>query len=184
MKSFFPFIIIVICVGTYFGYIQPAASEVKSLSREKTGYDNILSKTRELAEKREDILTIYNSISESDVDRLNKIIPDTFSPIIFLNDLTAQVSQFGMNVRDFRTSEPKAENRDDIVSQSKGQFYKTTVVNFSVSGPYSEFLKLLSSLESSLRLVDVVGITIRANYRSTSENSLDYALELETYSLR
>ena len=184
MKSIMPFIIIVVSLGAYFTYIKPTIGEVKSLSQDRTGYVNVLSKTRELKETREGVLTVYNSIADESIDRLNKIIPETFSPILFINDLTAQVASRGMTVKDFRTSELKAENRDALISQSKKDPYKTTVVNFSVSGPYSEFLKLLNDLESSLRLMDVVGITVRSNSRSTSDNSLDYVLEVKTYSLR
>lgn len=168
----------------YFVYIKPTGDKVKALSIKKSGYDNILSKTKELKQTREDILTVYNSISIEDIDRLNKIVPETFSPVLFLNDLTAIVSQYGMKVGDFKTNEPKPENRAAIIAQSKGDSYVTTIVNFSLSGPYSEFLKLLNDLESSLRLIDVVGLTVTSNYRSTSENSLNYSLELKTYSLR
>lgn len=184
MKSLIPFIVIVICVGMYFVYIKPTGDKVKTLSREKNGYNNILSKTKELKQTREDILEVYNSISREDIDRLNKIVPETFSPVLFLNDLTGQISQYGMKVKNFRTSEPKPENRAAMLAQSKGDSYITTIVNFNVSGPYSEFLKLLNDLESSLRLIDVVGLTVTSNYRSSSINSLDYSLELKTYSLR
>ena len=185
MKSITPFIIIAICVGMYFVYISPSGAEVKSLSREKAGYDNILSKTKELKKQREDILTVYNGISAGDIDRLNKIVPENFSAVLFLNDLTAQAGQYGMVIRDFKTNEPKSENREVLINQSQGEAYKTTLVHFNVIGSYAQFVRFLNSLESSLRLIDVVGITIRASsVRVVGDTSLEYSLEVKTYSLR
>lgn len=184
MKSLAPLIIIVICAGMYFVYIQPTGSEVKSLSSEKNGYINILTKTRELTQKREDILTVYNEIPAEDIDRLRKIIPETFSPILFLNDLSEMVKRYGMTVGNFKTNEPKSETRNVII-QSQGDAYKTTVVTFNLVGTYNQFLNVLRDLESSLRLIDVVGINVRsANARSTGETPLEYLLEVKTYSLR
>ena len=180
-----PFVVIVICVGMYFAYIGPSGAEVKSLSREKAGYNNVLSKTKELRQKRESILTVYNSISAGDIDRLNKIIPETFSPVLFLNDLNTEVAKYGMTVRDFKTNEPKSENRDVLINQSQEEPYKTTVVQFNVAGSYGQFLRLLNDLEQSLRLIDVVGLSIKpSNARIVGDAFLEYSLVLNTYSLR
>jgi Tfp pilus assembly protein PilO len=185
MKSFMPFIIIAICVGMYFVYISPSGAEVKALSREKAGYDNILNKTKELKKQREDILTVYNGIAAGDIDRLNKIVPENFSAVLFLNDLTAQAGQYGMTIRDFKTSEPKSENGGVLVNPTSGEPYTTTVVHFNVIAPYSQFVKFLTDLESSLRLIDVVGLSVRASsVRIVGDSSLEYSLEVKTYSLR
>lgn len=184
MKSLTPFIVIVICIGMYFAYINPSSAEVKSLSIEKSGYENILNKTRELKTQRENILTEYNTISKSDIDRLSKIMPETFSSVLFLNDLSYLAGTYGMSVKDYGTNEPKSENRSVLLNDSDDS-YKTTIVKFNIIGSYSQFIKFLNDLESSLRLVDVVGISIRpASVRVVGESLLEYSLELKTYSLR
>lgn len=185
MKFFIPFIVIGICIGMYFVYINPTITEVQTLSTNKTEYNNILEKIKELSEKRDAILIEYNSIPESDKARLNKIIPETFNPSLFANDINSMASQNGLSIREFKVNEPKTEVREAIINQPQPTGYKTTVIAIKLNGQYSQFVKFLSNLESDLHLIDVLSLLIKpVGSGKSSDTSLEYLLEVRTYSLR
>ena len=167
----------------YFFYIDPSFSEVKQLSLKKSGYNTVLEKSKELAIKRDSVLADYNSISQTDINRLDKIIPNEFNAVLFANDVSTLASGYGITVKDFKINEPKTEVRDVIINQPKNEGFKTITVSFRLSGGYSQFVRFLSDLESSLRLVDVTSLSVKPN-SSQASGLMDYLLEVHTYSLR
>ncbi len=159
--------------------------EVKALSLKNTEYNTVINKSQELTVERNNVLEKFNNISDVNITRLGKVIPDTFDSVLFINDLNNLVAQYGMKIKDFKINEPKTEVLDTIINQPANQAYKTTVVSFKVSGTYAQFTSFLESLESSLRLMDVTNLNIQSyGGLKPGEISLDYIVEVNTYSLR
>ncbi|HEY4505360.1 MAG TPA: hypothetical protein VJG67_01595 [Candidatus Paceibacterota bacterium] len=185
MKLISQSIVIIICVVIYFFYISPTVSEVKVLSIQKSDYKNVINKAKELTTKRDVAFTSYNDIPQSDIDRLNKIIPETFDPIRFANDVSAMATGYGLTIKDFKVDEAKTDTRDVIVNQPQNQKYRTSVVAFGLTGSYPQFLKFLSTIESSLRLVDVIGLSMKSvGGNKGGDIPVQYLLKVNTYSLR
>ena len=185
MKNLTPFIIIAISLGMYFLYVSPTMADIRLLSAKKSEYTNVLLKSKELAQKRDSMLSAYNSIREEDESRLSKVIPTTFDQVRLVNDINAMANRYGMKVLDFKVEESKAEIRSDIISQSKEELYKTIAVTFTTNGQYIEFIRFLRDLESSLRLIDVGSLSIKTDGgKSSGAHSLDYSIQIYTYSLR
>jgi Tfp pilus assembly protein PilO len=184
MKLILPIIIIALCVGMYFLYISPTALEIKSLAVKKAEYDNVLEKAREIKAKRDAVLADYNSITEDEITRLNKIVPSNFDSVLFVNDLNAAAGKYGMVVQDYKTNEPEANNREGI-TEPTSEVYRTTTVTFKLVGPYSQFIKFLNDIESSLRLIDLTSLAVAPiKDKNPRVDSLEYVLEVKTYSLR
>ncbi|MCX6702235.1 MAG: hypothetical protein NTX96_03535 [Candidatus Zambryskibacteria bacterium] len=185
MKFALPLITIGICIGTYFIYISPTVSEVKGLSLKKANYDEVLLKSKELKDKRDAVLIDYNNISNADIDKLNKIIPEIFNSVLFANDVNAMASGNNLVVKDFKIDPQRTEDRDLMINQQKSNPYKTTIITFRLVGQYGQFVKFLTALESNLRLIDVVNLSIKTiGGQKSTDNSLEYLLEMNTYSLR
>ena len=173
MKFTTPFIVIAVSIGMYLVYISPTMTNVKLLNLKKSSQNNLLLKTKELAAKRDAILIDYNNISSSDISRLNKIIPDTFNPVLFINDVNGMVFRYGMVIKEFK------------VNESKTEAYRTNVVTLRLQGQYSQFMKFLNDLELGSRLVDIVNLSIKpVGGQDSISGFLDYLLEINTYSLR
>ena len=185
MKLILPLTIITICIGMYFIYISPSVSEVKALSLKKANYDEVLLKSRELKAQRDDVLIDYNNISLANINKLNKIIPEIFNSVLFANDVNALASRNNLVVKDFKVDPQRTEDRELMLSQQNKNPYKTTVVTFRLVGQYGQFVRFLVDIESNLRIADVTKLSIRTvgGQRST-DNSLEYLLEINTFSLR
>lgn len=185
MKFITPAIILALSIGMYLTYLSPSMNEVQVLNIKKSRQVNILSTAKQLANKRDAISTDYNNISGSDIDKLNKIIPESFSSVLFINDISGMAGKSALTIKEFKVDEPKTEIRDAILIKSKGETYKTTTIKLKLRGQYSQFVKFVSDLESSLRLVDIEQLSIKPiGGQGSSQNSLEYLLEMNTYSLR
>lgn len=188
MKSLISFVVIGICIGMYFLYIRPEVAEVKSLVSRKAEYDDVLVKSREIKDKRIVLDNQYNSISEADLSRLDKVIPDTFDVISFINNINSVAVRDGIIIKDF-----KATNSNSVQTAERGLpeksapsgNYVTNLVTLSLSGRYFSFQKFLLDLESNLSLVDVISLSMNPeNTGKSVDDTFSYSLSLQTYSLK
>ncbi len=189
MKAIIPFIVIGVCLGMYFIYVSPQSAEVKSLVVLKNQYVNVLAKSKEINDKRIILDNQYNSIPGADLERLGKVIPDTFDPISFINNINGVAVRDGIIIKDFRTSNgsnsTQTAERGLPVSGGQAVPYATNSVTLSFSGRYSVFQKFLLDLESDLNLVDIVGLSMTPESSGKGvEDSFSYSLNLQTYSLK
>lgn len=185
MKLIAPLVVIIVSIGMYFFYIDTALPEVQALRDKKTEYDSVMQKAVEIGKLRDDILAEYGSISESDTDRLNKLVPAEFNPVLFANDINTMIINNGLSVKDFKTNPQRTEDRSLITDNVQQIPYVTNVVTFRVIGDYDKFIKFLKEMETSLRLIDVVKLSVKSTGGTKStDNFLEFSVEVNTYSLR
>ncbi len=183
MKFFAPLIIIIVSIGMYFFYITPKAAEVKALYQQKVRYSNVLDKVRQLTSLRDQVLQEYNSVSETDIEHLNKIIPNKFDSILFANDMSALAIKNKLTFENYRAN-ASGGDRGSVLSQSSSS-HKTVQVSFKMVGQYSDFLAFLTSLESSLQLSDLTSLTINpTSVSKTGVQQMEFLLEINVYSLQ
>ena len=169
----------------YFLYISHAILDVKVLSIEKADYTNVLLKSQELKSKRDIVMNDYNNISENDIAVLNKIIPNKFDPIAVVSSINNIATKYGISLKSFKVDEPKVNGQDTMMVQTVVLPYKTSTLNITVSGGYNQFLFFLKDIESSLKLMDVNSLSIKSSgNEKLADNSLEYTLQISTYSLK
>lgn len=185
MKSILSITVIAICVGMYFMYIKPLTIEIKMKTAEKAEYTKVLGRVKEIREKREAVLSEYNSIPVEEIERLNKIVPEKIDSITMLNNLNAIGERYGVAVKDFKMIDNDASNRDVIGAGNPGSF-KTSTISMHLVGNYEQFLNFLEDVEYSLSLIDVTSLNIipQALLRTGQAGIMDFTLEANTYSLR
>ena len=181
MKLFTPFIIIAICVATYFIYIGPTYSTVQNLIAQKNSYDQVLQTAKDVASKRDQVVASYNAISPDNLSRLAKIVPINFNSVTFVNHLNTIASKHGLVVSGMQIVE-QDPNSQQVVAPSATS-YKTKSVIFSVKGPYPAFTTFLKDLESDLHLVDVNGLSIKRDSTDKTGSYFEFDVTLNTYSL-
>ncbi len=189
MKSLTPFIIIALSIAMYFFYISPAITEVQTLSDKKAQYNDVLNKVEEIKQKRDAISSDYNNISGTDLERLNKIVPEEFNSVLFVNDINSIAGRNGITLKNLTESAASASAASSVVAVSEVSPYKKNIITLQVQGQYSQFINFLTELESSLQLIDIskIDFTTGGDIGPTSgtTNSLpSYSLEINVYSLR
>jgi Tfp pilus assembly protein PilO len=155
--------------------------DIGTLNLKKAEYLNVIEKTKELKLKRDAAIATLNSIPATDLERLGKIIPSQFDGVMFLNDANALATKYSLKITAFTANKPDTASRDATISQQ----YITNTIKMTVTGSYSQFVKFLKDIETSLQLFDVVNLSIdSAVAKSPTDNNLEYKLDINTYSLK
>lgn len=185
MKLLTPLLIISVSVGMYFMYISSTIDEVRGLLAKKAEYENVLDKAQELIAKRDSILTDYNSIPSSDIQRLNKMLPEKLDDTEFLNELNTLAVTNGLSVGAFNKI---SGGNNGVVDVSEEQFslpYITNKFSISLTGGYDQFINFIKNIEENLRLIDVTSITAKSIETTTgASGGMEYLLEINVYSLK
>lgn len=180
MKSLLPVVFVLIAAAIFFGYIDPAYSRVQELQAEEEQFEQALTRSRELQQVRDQLLSRYNVIPQADIERLEKLLPDNVDNVRLVLDMDSIAARYGM-----RTRNVQLEIADD--RPARGQIgeddreYQSVIVSFSVAGSYDSFRSFIEDLERSLRLVDIVGINFNANNQT---DTYDYSVSIKTYWLK
>ena len=163
----------------FFGFIDPSYSRVKELRLEESKYNQALDRSKELQQVRDQLLSKYNTFSQSNLDRISKLVPDHIDNVRLILDLDAMASPYGMRVRDVQIEADQSRQAKGQIGPEEGA-YESVILSFSVSGTYDTYRAFLADLERSLRIVDVVGLAFRSN----ETGIYDYSIRIKTYWLR
>lgn len=140
-----------------FFWTKPLYNEVKDLEGKKVSLETVIANAKEIQKKRDDVLQVYNSISQENLNKLDKIIPFSPQPVEFIIELQNIIKESGMSLNSIDASSKKdSESQNETDSQQK--VYKNVDFLVKVSGPYNSLSSLLSNLEKSLRLVNISSI--------------------------
>lgn len=187
MKLFLPILFLILAGGIFFWYINPTYTAIGDLRAQEAQYDQALSKATELQTVRDQLVARYNTFSPTDLDRLQKLLPDHIDNVRLILDLDNMASHYGMRVRNVTidTTGTSAQVPQAVASSAQqlgpgSQAYESVVISFNVSGTYDVFRQYLTDLEQSLRLSDVIGISFVPN----DTGVFTYSVHLRTYWLK
>lgn len=171
-------IVFIISFALVFGFVGPGYATVQSLLKEKSAYDDTLTKSKELRDIRTKLTDIYNTFPVDNIDRLNKMIPDNIDNVQLVMDLNSIASKHGMIIRNVvvNTGPETDEVKKKLIGNSSEK-YGSVTLDFSVTTPYESFKAFLADLRDSLRLVDVVSI----DFSAEEINLYKFDLSIKTY---
>lgn len=179
MKTLIPILFVLIAGGLFFGFIDPTYNSVKELRAEEAKFDEALNRSKELQQVRDQLLSRYNTFSQADLERLEKLLPDNVDNVRLILDLDSLAVRYGMRLRDvgFQSDNSRAQRGQVGASDTD---YDSLILSFSVTGSYDTFRAFVESLEQSLRLVDIQSISFSA----TDTGVYDYSIAVKTYWLK
>jgi len=202
MRFFIPILILIAAVGIFFGYTAKEYDATKELRKENQVLNEALSSARQLRSARDRLLESYNTFLPSDLERLEKALPDhadNIRLVIELEELAARHNLLLENV-DFGESEDKKEETKTNVFVSsapesgavQGQGpYGTVDLGLEFRGEYSDFTRFLEDLERSLRLISISDLSFSSDVLLGTEDETintdsvyQYALKIKAYWLK
>ena len=183
MKNIISILLIVLSIALVIFYIRPEYGNMNNLRAEKAQFDDALSKAKQLKSVRDSLLTTYNQISDTDLAKLKRLVPETFDPVALTADVSATAANYGMSVKQAKVEQQAdSASRSDVVTADTNNPYTTNTMSFLTSGQYPSFIALLKDIESNIDLVDVKKLTISQSRVSTGQ--LDFEVFVDTYSLQ
>jgi dsDNA-binding SOS-regulon protein len=140
--------------------IKAKYQDIKVINTEIEEYDKANDSAKKLAEKRDELTNTFNSFNDTQKSRLVTFLPDNIDPIRFILEMEGVGKKLGMPVKNARYSQTKiVADTDQKISDTESKFGLFTF-EFTTEGSYDNFVKLLGQLENSLRLIDVVSVSI------------------------
>jgi Tfp pilus assembly protein PilO len=184
----------VVCVAAagaiFFVYTKPTYDSVRTTRAEMSQYDEALQKAAELQQLKQTLLSRYNAFNPNDVDRIQKLLPDHVDNVRLILDLDSIASRNGMAIQNVVVSNPVSVQGAQTAIGSLGsskQKYDSVTLSFSTQGPYETFLQFLTDLETSLRIVDLVSLTLTSGAAPTEKGQpsvYGYDVTIRTYWLK
>lgn len=163
MKNVFAILLILAAIGIFFGYIKPMMGTVSEQKKELAVQEETLKQAEELEAKIKSLQEKIDRLDPSSMARLEKLVPDTLRDVELLNDVNTIVSRANLKMRNIKieqSSSAQAADRGGAKSEvSSSEFYDSVDLTFDVTASYGGFLGLISSIERSLRIFDIVNIS-------------------------
>lgn len=192
-------ILIVLAIGIYFTVTRGLLEQVKEVRAVNDEYSGALRNAEELIKVRKKVSDDYNSITDADRQRLDKMVPNTVDNIRLVIDLTSVGLRHGFTLKNIKASAansneraPRPEDAQAMITARGGPGYygavgniptptlETVTVTFDVVAPYLEFISFLQDLEANLRLMDISRLSVTAN----EDGLYAFNVELKTYWLK
>lgn len=178
MQFITPIFLIIVAVAVFFGFVDPQYKDIAKAKALESQYEEALSRSKELQEIREELLSEYNTFKADDVSRLEKLLPDNIDNVRLIIEIDAIAKKYGLSVRNLAVTESVGNDSGTLVAGNSD--YSSVDLSFSVASSYEDFLSFIKDLEQSLRLVDVTSI----NFVATGSKVDDYRVTIRTYWLK
>jgi len=181
MKNTLPIFLIAVALGLFYLYISPKYSEIGTLQTERDNYDEILSKSVELRQIRAELGEKTSRFSESDLAKLDKMIPVQMDLVRLILEVDSLALQHAIVIHDIETSSTDDEVGGGETERAPSE-YKTLALTFGFETDYSNLGGFIKDIEDSLRIMDLVKIEVSTNKERPSFQ--DYQMTLNTYYLQ
>lgn len=188
-KNFTAIILVVLAVGIYFTFTKDKIEELKAIRVVNAEYQEAIDNASRLIKVRDDVLAAYNNISDTDKDRLNKIVPDNVDNVRLIIDVKDDIAaNHGLFLKNIKTSSPDMQSTAQNVPPAAGtnadpasvSKYGMVTLSFSVTSGYQQFVDFVKDMEASLRIMDISKLTVATNDTGT----YDFGVEIKTYWLK
>lgn len=183
MNIIAPIFLILSSVGIFYGYINPnyrgetVPANIVNLIGERKQYAEALTNSNSLISERNRLVEINNNLSNNDLERLKKLLPDHIDNVRLIIDIDGIASKYGLNIRDIKINSGN-NNTNNSGSLSPGNSpYGTLTLKFKTVAPYDRFRSFINDMQKSLRVIDIVGIS----FDSTDNGYYDYGVTIKTY---
>lgn len=164
MKPIFAIVGVVLAGGVFFWYTKPTYDDSQTLRAEIAQNDAALDKAAELQKLRQTLLSRFNTFNTTDLDRLQKLLPDHVDNVRLILDLDKLAERHGIALQNVDVSSAQNQTVKNQTALgaigASSQKFDSLTLTFSTTATYADFVKFLSNLESSLRIVDLVSLTV------------------------
>lgn len=171
-------LVLTLSIGYVFTY--PSFSEIDLLMQEKDKYSRYLSVVTDIEIKKNALLEKFNQISEVDKKNIDTVLPNSFDFVKLIAQIDAVAAGNGILIDRISSRELDSAVGDSIAEAEPSKPYRSALVGFSFNASYDKFNTFMSSLEQSMRILDIKSIRITA--LPGGQNT--YMVEFETYWLK
>ncbi len=164
-------------------YINPTYAQISGLNSQLQQYNAALDQSTQVRQVRDTLLSRRNTFSTSDVNRIERLLPDNIDNIRLIIDINDIAARYHLQLANVAVSSQAASSAGGV--GGGGGPLGTVDLSFTVGATYDNFVAFLQDLQRSLRLIDVTRIKFdTANTDPSAKGALKYDIQLQTYWLR
>ncbi|TSD02050.1 MAG: hypothetical protein Athens071424_213 [Parcubacteria group bacterium Athens0714_24] len=156
-KNILSIILLGTAAAVFFVFSKPLYQEIQDLRVHRESLNDTLSQSKKIQAKRDEILSQYNNISNDNLDRLKKMLPNSPDSIKFILGLDNISRKNGIILKDINVN-------SSAVPSSGGQKIDviSMPISMKVSASYVSFYNFLKDIENNLRLTEIKEINFTA----------------------
>jgi Tfp pilus assembly protein PilO len=185
MNFITPIILIIISFGVFFAYVNPnyrgvdsTNPSVKVLQEEHDQYQRALDNSSNLRAKRNSLQDTAENFNPDDIKRLNELLPDNVDNIKLVIDIKNIAQKNRLVLKNIKLDNDASADSKKIGTDTTK--YGTVGVSFAVNSSYDNFQNFIRDLEKSLRLIDIVDLSVTSN----DTGLYDFSVGIKTYWLK
>ena len=114
-RNIISLIFVAAAVVLFLNWTQPVIVDIKNLISQENILNSTLSELKELQELRNDIMEEYNSISESDLEYLNKFLPSESNSIELVIEIDNIAKRNGLLLKNIDVKNPEKKENISII---------------------------------------------------------------------
>ncbi len=149
-----------IAIAIFFLYTKPTYDNARSLQGLIAEYNQALDKAGELQRLKQALLSRYNAFNPSDIERLHKLLPDHVDNVRLVLDLDNMAQRYNLALQNVIVGAVLPEATTAIGAIGGSQSYDSLTFKFTTEGSYEDFVRFMEDLEKSLRIVDLVSLSM------------------------
>jgi hypothetical protein len=166
----------------------PTSQEIGVIRAEKAQYEKALNDSRAVEERQSVLSSKYNEMAPTDVDRLEKMIPNSIDNIRLIIEVDKIAQKYDMELENPVASQQKDSmtSLQAVISGVSGMssLYGVGTLSFGVTGSYETYIAFIKDLEKSLRLMDITSVSLSNEKITGSVITYDFTTEVKTYWLK
>ncbi len=180
MKRILSITLIGLCAGVLVMYTKPAFDRSNELKADLVQFEETRRQAEDLKVKWQEVLDNYTLLSEDDIGRLVKMVPDNIDNIKLILEINELTSLFGVKLKNIDVEDPEIEKKNGPVNP----LYASVGIKFSISGNYQNFIAFMGRIERSLRIIDIKQFSFKSSKEEKNPENYDFELIISTYWLR
>lgn len=183
MKNIFSIVVIIVSIATFVLIVQPQYNEIQEMQKKETELEDVLDNARKLQGLRDSLLEKRKGISNTDLRRLEKLIPESADNVKLILEFEQIADRNNLEIEAASTVKDEEDSGEQTQSfDIESNDYGTITLDFTINGDYGNFVSFLKDIEKNLRITDIRSLTITPP--SEGVGSYTFDISIDTYWLK
>ena len=151
--------------------------EIKVLRKQVSSYNETINTAKKVRSSIDKTLGEYNAISQENVDRINKMVPSGAESMKLVIQIDDMMRKNGLTLKAINIKDVASQNSSSDSPKNDGKIAESVFLSMNAQGSYESFRSFIKGLEKSLRLIDVVSVSINPG----DQNNYSFSIESVSY---
>lgn len=169
--------ILIASIVVYSLLLKPAYEDVNQLRGDLVSRSDLVSEQRRVIEKVKDLLDQYPSLA-GPRQKISLALPDEASYPTLLNQINGLTKASGLTLQSVSLSSLSSSQALGLPAGPNVPIMSVIQINLDVSGSYQALKSFLQTIETNIRIMDLVSLAINPLANS---NNYNYHLVVNTY---